>query len=488
MRRLIPAALVVLLLAPTAATAADDARPIPQDPERQQQRYQDMLAWNRRTLEGAYDPASKRHRHGDKCTCKVLETAARYFSHTVDPGTSADELRVLSGQAMSDGCRDPMLPYLHALSATPASAIQPVQRDLLYSESATAIEKSAYPPFRKAIVLARAGLVKAGREDLAPEKKKKAAQWLDAAVALLPVSAAQDERTPDLENNWFEVAGWAIDGHQELTGDARAAFDRVDAALAKTPALRALRLKVRGRFFLYFGWDARGTGSAATVTEEGGRLFYERLTEAREALEESWALQPGDTWTATLMLEVEKGIGGDRAEMEKWFERAMEANGNNASACAVKLDWLDPKWHGNLEEMLAFGRACRATKNWRAGITLLVADAHHRTALRLPKGQGVEYLRSAAVWDEIRAVYEEYLAHKPFNYHRRSEYAAYCYMCGRIAEAAEQFRTVGDDLVGSNSMPESWLQQIRAHLARPAQAAPAAETPVERRDAAKPPK
>lgn len=80
------------------------------------------------------------------------------------------------------------------------------------------------------------------------------------------------------------------------------------------------------------------------------------------------------------MLIVEKGIGGDRAAMETWFARAMALGGDDQEACRQKLDWLDPKWHGgpSFADMVAFGRACRATGNGRSGITLLAADAHLR--------------------------------------------------------------------------------------------------------------
>ena len=61
----------------------------------------------------------------------------------------------------------------------------------------------------------------------------------------------------------------------------------------------------------------------------------------------------------------------------------MKADGDNRQACSSKLDWLDPKWYGTPDEMLAFGKACRATKNWRAGITLLACDAHYRYAAML---------------------------------------------------------------------------------------------------------
>jgi hypothetical protein len=55
--------------------------------------------------------------------------------------------------------------------------------------------------------------------------------------------------------------------------------------------------------------------------------------------------------------------------------------------------------------MLAFGRACRDTKNWRTGITLLLADAHFRTAERLSKNEQREYYRTEEVWRDIREVY-----------------------------------------------------------------------------------
>ena len=61
------------------------------------------------------------------------------------------------------------------------------------------------------------------------------------------------------------------------------------------------------------------------------------------------------------------------------------------------MDWLDPKWHGSVEEMLAFGRACAATKNWQADITLVAVDAHGRAAFQHGKRS-----RSAKVFPASR--------------------------------------------------------------------------------------
>ncbi len=169
------------------------------------------------------------------------------------------------------------------------------------------------------------------------------------------------------------------------------------------------------------------------------------------------------------MLIVEKGIGqGDREKMETWFDRAMKADGNSHQACLQKLDWLDPKWYGggSFDEMLAFGKACAATKNWHNGITLLAADAHFRVWQRLPQGERVKYMRSPEVWNEVRSVYDEYFKHYPDDDVQRSKFAMICYLGAHYPIAHAQFQTLGDRLTtwqGPPQMPLERLKRAREH-------------------------
>jgi hypothetical protein len=169
------------------------------------------------------------------------------------------------------------------------------------------------------------------------------------------------------------------------------------------------------------------------------------------------------------MLTVEKADSRGRDEMEVWFHRAMEADGNNVQACRLKLDWLDPKWHGTEEEMLAFGRACRATGNWRIGMTLLVAEAHDRVRWALPtNAERMNYVRRPEVWADVYAVYPEYLKHYPFDYGSRSRYAAYCYLGGQYAISHQQFMVVGEHLWSGEGFDEQFMKQARAYVAKKA--------------------
>ncbi len=55
MRYAISLTLVRLLFCSGVATADEKSQVFPQDPKKQEQRFRDMLVWNRRTLGEAYD-------------------------------------------------------------------------------------------------------------------------------------------------------------------------------------------------------------------------------------------------------------------------------------------------------------------------------------------------------------------------------------------------------------------------------------------------
>jgi hypothetical protein len=252
--------------------------------------------------------------------------------------------------------------------------------------------------------------------------------------------------------------------YRSLGDDYPAAFDRVDARLAKVPGIEALRLTIKGNFLLQWGGEARTTAFASHVTEAQFRTYEARLRKARAALEAAWEAQPGAPHVADLMLAVEKGIGGgDRAAMETWFERAMTADGNDQEACWQKLDWLDPKWYGGetADEMLAFGKACRATKNWQTGITLLAADAHYRYVITLEPAKQSRYLGAPEVWSEIKSVYDEYLEHYPSDDVQRSKYAMLAYTAAQYPEAHAQFQALGDRLTTWSNFPYVPLEGMK---------------------------
>lgn len=389
----------------------------------------------------------------------------------VDPPVTLEAIHKATSAAMDAGCDDPLIGYLHNRSLTGRDS--PGTAAMIRCTKALAA--SRYPVFRRAIALQMAGsyaLTKEARDDANP---KQAERDFDETLALLPRSVAEDERNEFWEDRWLEHLDELVVGYRAIGMDGKAAYERVDAALAKIPELKVLRLLFRGIFWESYGWESRTTAFAQNVPPEGAARFVEYLEIGRKALEEAWVIRPGDARTANYLLSIEKGIGGDRANMERWFDRTMKADGDKYSACLTKLDWLDPKWYGTADEMLASGRACRATNNWFAGITLLVGDAHLRYIGRLEPAKRTAHMKSPEAWDDIKSVYDEYLKHHPENHTARSKYAVLCYLGAHFAEAHVQFQALGDNLTRWTTFPYyplETMQQFREHAARLVTGAP----------------
>ena len=443
----------VALLMASAASAADE--PIPQDTAKMEKHRREALDWNRRTMEGAYDKIGKRDPKWDKPAREALRVAAEAFSRPGTPLIVQEGIRRATKAAVDAGCDDPMVAWLYNRArggqrypATPAM-----------KASAEALGSSRYPAFRRALALSAS----------VAEDRSSTKADVDAALALLTESLASDERNEFWEQRWSRTLRNLIRGYRNTGIPALAAYERIDERLAKEPGLEVLRLQVRGRFWLHYGWEARTRAFAPDVPAEGAAAFETRLIEARKALDEAWRLRP-DSSTAEDRLEIEKGIGGgDRPAMETWFERAMKADGDNRDACWSKLDWLTPQWHGDErgEEMLAFGKACRDTKNSWAGITMLACDAHYRFAAMLVADDR-KYLSSPAVWSEIQAVYEEYLKHYPTDDIARTKYATLAFLSDHDVEAHVQFQAVGDRLAPWSEfpyLPLQALEKIRGYAA-----------------------
>ena len=182
---------------------------------------------------------------------------------------------------------------------------------------------------------------------------------------------------------------------------------------------------------------------------------------ARQALEEAWKLEPDDARTAGNLMEIDKAVGGDRATMELWFERAMNADGDGRDACWSKLDWLDPKWRGTPEDMLAFGLRCRDTKNWWSGITLLCADAHTRYSNFLGNRKA-DYLASPEVWSDITSVYDEYLKHHPQDHVAPEQIRLARLRFPALPEAHALFQRLGNNLTSWREFPDYPLETLKS--------------------------
>lgn len=107
-------------------------------------------------------------------------------------------------------------------------------------------------------------------------------------------------------------------------------------------------------------WRARGSGYANTVSQQGWKAFAAGLESCSSHLQKAWNVRSDDSFPAATMIGVCMGLN-DEPAMRTWFDRAVTAQFDDASAYH-RLRWgLRPRWGGSVDAILEVGRQALAT-------------------------------------------------------------------------------------------------------------------------------
>lgn len=197
-----------------------------------------------------------------------------------------------------------------------------------------------------------------------------------------------------------------------------------------------------GMFCMDYAYHARGTGWGNTVTEEGRRLYRERLLKARDYLEKAYMTDPTDPLVPSHLIGVATGLGMDSTEVEKQFRRAIEADKSEFAAYDAKLNYLKPKWHGSEKQMFSFARETARNAPSDSLAPLLLAKAHwEMSAITGNK----DYFKKPEVWDEVKSVYTTICRRFPESSERHNWFARTAYLAGDFDTARQELAIIKDD-------------------------------------------
>jgi len=437
----------------------DHYDPIPQDQGQLERLRRERIEYVRALYRESFDKLGKRDPRWDEPANQAVDAATRFFSGEPVPLT---DVHAPAKTAVEVGCDDPLILHLYARSSYGTSYPSLNDADERWTQAMNAMLASAYPAEIRLSACVRAGEARLNIKEAGTKRRIEARDFFTKALAQMPEVMASDTRFA-ARNDWYDHLR-TIRRRLVATGlSLPQAYQRIDDMFAEKPDRRAQRLIQQGCCLIDDAWESRGGAPAVAVTQKGFEGFAKSLVKARAVMEEAWTLDPADAKSATLMIQVEIGLGQGRQEMEKWFDRAMRADSDNELACRLKLDWLDPKWHGSLDDLVNFGRACRDTQNWSSGIPLLLTEAHYRVS----RMTGRHYSKPA-VADELMSMYEEYLRHKPDNNYVRCEFAGIANWCNRHDVAVREFKILGDQLVDTEWFPKGALEAVREESAEKA--------------------
>ena len=101
-----------------------------------------------------------------------------------------------------------------------------------------------------------------------------------------------------------------------------------------------------GEGYISYGWEARGSGYANTVTKDGCRLFEDRIAKARKYLEAAEKMPTKDPETYWALLTIARAQGWPRSDCEALFRKAIQIEPNYHNTYFNMAVYLLPRWYG----------------------------------------------------------------------------------------------------------------------------------------------
>lgn len=130
-------------------------------------------------------------------------------------------------------------------------------------------------------------------------------------------------------------------------------LERLKRWIAQRPKSVTARVALAGAY-LQYGWKARGSGFANSVTEDGWRLFRERTEMAVETLRDAAALPTKcPEWYLTMQLAA-RAQDRDSDEQAALFEKAVFFEPEYHYFYRIQAESLLPKWGGEEGQMASF--------------------------------------------------------------------------------------------------------------------------------------
>ncbi len=346
--------------------------------------------------------------------------------------------------AIEAGCNDPLVRYLRLENGTDAEEQSPDKVIAAYVSAADRLDKTKYSTPFKFFALLRVWNVWTGYNARDPGHPPP--QYSDALRCYTKANQFAKKIVTE-SNTPPEIAyGVCQDIMNLFRGDAnnglKIFYDGVKNDFARQFPENAYTSLLRANFYFNHAWQARGTALASKVTEEGWRLFGERLGIAEEALEKAWRLDPTIEATPVQMINVELGQGQGRKRMELWFGRAMAINPNSYDACQAKAYYLSPRWHGGTKGAVEFGRECVLSTTWGGDVPWTLINAHEEVAVLIRDEETREaYWKSPSVWPDLKSALEKHLTLNPEKANgTRHSYIHYARTCKRWDEVEKQLK------------------------------------------------
>jgi tetratricopeptide (TPR) repeat protein len=196
----------------------------------------------------------------------------------------------------------------------------------------------------------------------------------------------------------------------------------------------------RGQFYVWYAWQARGTGWASTVTEEGWKLMKERLAQAIDDFLAAARNSPGLVYSYSAAGYAAMRLGRMRTALQL-YQKALALDPAGWDALNSLFEDSKSKWYGTDDElMFEFARKIAANHPEYPYLKRLILKAHEEMAWRhadKDRNKVKEYLTRSQVWDEIINTFKGLLVLYPESKYLRKHLSQDANWAGKQAEVGD---------------------------------------------------
>jgi hypothetical protein len=310
--------------------------------------------FQRRTLDEAYQRFSERSPAYDEAALRYVEAWRARFANA--PGAaSADSLAADGRRLVALGCEDPLILYLLGTGLQDSGNLRDAEHFL--RRAVEGFKQSNHPRARAAYAALRLSTV---CSELGGEKEREARRQRSLAVRWVVESARDGSYAQEDHRVMLSIL---TDLREALPVEA---MESIYTQLKEAPTVHPyVRDVLGGLVHMDEAWEARGSGWARTVTEEGWRGFAENLGQARSLLTAAWKAHPEYPEAPAHMIRVTMGGHGSPGDTERrWFDRAVSAQMDFMLAYDYLLRAMLPRWGGSPEAIYDFGVECLETQRF----------------------------------------------------------------------------------------------------------------------------
>lgn len=211
---------------------------------------------------------------------------------------------------------------------------------------------------------------------------------------------------------------------------------------------------IYGDLLTVYAWRARGAGYANTVTEEGGRLFVQRLNAARRVIGEARDLPEKDAYCWLVALRIARGQGWPKAAYDELVKEARAFEPKFWGYQTERAFSLLPRWYGEKGDWEAYAEQEAAHPNG------LGAEGYARIVMMLRGYHENIFRETKASWPKTR----EGLAQLREKYPDALEFVSQTALLAAMVEDRDLAKAMFDRL-GDTYLPGVWRKPERfAHV------------------------